>query len=114
MPYEQISDTELLADGTEQALVDEQVVGQYWGFVDLNVIQLGDTVILRQYVYTNGTPSLYRDKTYQKTRDDLQIGFRPKPVMTGIKITIQQTTGPYRHYHYSFNRETGPNMFTAV
>jgi len=85
-------------DGTEQTLFESTEIGEYNGYVFLDTLLAGDTVVV--YVYIKD----HEDAKY-KLRDsasfsDVQVapavGFLPTMGKVGYKVTAKQIAGTYR------------------
>jgi len=98
-----INNTSIVADGSEQVLLNSTIVGEHWGFINLVPMLSGDVIVLRQYIYANGTAGLYREKTYWDGQQYPLLAVRPKPVAAGMKFTLQQNSGAFRTIAYNFN-----------
>jgi hypothetical protein len=85
-------------DGTEQVLFESTELGEYSGYVFLEKLVSGDTVVIRVYVKD------VNDDTYKKWLEDSYGGVVPCPALrmepvigkVGIKITAQQSAGSYK------------------
>jgi hypothetical protein len=97
----------LKADGSEQTLVEYKGVGKVYGSVDLQSMQAGDTVVLRQYVKVKdgGEYKKYGQETYSGVQALPIIYFTPKATDVAIKITLQQTAGEFGSFDYNFMKE---------
>ncbi len=93
----------LVADGTEQLLVEAQGPMRVSGYVDLTVLQAGDAIILREYIYLEGSYVLYHEEPYAGPSKALYIS--PRETVTRLKVTLQQTAGAFRTFAYSFVKE---------
>jgi hypothetical protein len=93
----------LLTDGLEQIVIEYTSVWPFrmWGALDLVNMQAGDTLRVREYIYSNGTWGLHSDSaaviTGVAALPKMQIG--PTTVM-GYRLTIQRTAGVDRNYPY--------------
>jgi hypothetical protein len=85
-------------DGTEQTLFESTELGEYSGWIFLDQLQSGDTVVIRVYVKD------VEDGVYKKWLEDSYSGVLSCPALhleptigkVGLKVTIQQTAGTYR------------------
>ena len=100
-----IANGSVLANGGEQIILDNFDDGECWGYVRLDSMQAGDIVTLRQYIYANGAPSLYRTRQYNDVQANPLIAVRPRPVTDGVRFTIQQTAGTFRTFNYNWNTD---------
>lgn len=105
MKLEPVARGKITADGSEQTLVEDTLLSNLSGFVDLTQMQPGDTVTIRQYVDMNGGYKLYADETYNDAQIQPAVYITAKTSNTKMKITLQQTAGTYREFSYEFNRE---------
>lgn len=97
----------VIADGTEQTLLEFTRLGRISGNVDLSNMQAGDTVIIRQYmkVTTNGGWKKYMQESYTDLQSNPLIYITSKETDFGVKITLEQATGVMREYEYNFIKE---------
>jgi len=100
----------LVADGTEQNVVLDEVTGNpsrfLEGYIDFNAMVAGDTVVIRQYVSVV-TPVAYRQyatETYSGAQAMPMIFVVSKSGRYGIRVTLQQTAGTYKSFPYQFFR----------
>lgn len=100
-------DGTIMADGTEQVLVEYTNVGRIMGYLDLSNMQSGDTLVIRQYmkVVDGGSYKKYAEESYSSVQTIPVIYLTPKESDIGMKITIQQTAGVLRSFDYNFVRE---------
>jgi hypothetical protein len=97
----------LLADGTEQTLLEFQGVAKIVGYVDLSNMTVGDTVTIRQYM------KLTPEASYKKYAEQTLTGVQPEPLLyitpketdVAILITLQQTAGTFKRYPHNFMEE---------
>lgn len=88
----------LKMDGTEQAIFESTEVGEFSGYVFLNELLAGDTVVLKVYIKDP------EDSVYKLWATDSYSGVVAFPALrmeaiighVGIKITAKQTAGTYR------------------
>lgn len=92
----------LHADGSEQVLVEYTEAGRVSGYVDLSDMQLGNKIIIRQYLMVNGSYQKYAEETYENSQNIPIIYITPKETDKGLKVTLQQTAGFMRGYDYRF------------
>ncbi len=97
----------VIADGTEQTLLEFIGLGRITGNVDLSNMEAGDIVAIKQYMKVNSNTDWkkYADETYNGTQDNPLIYITPKETDFGIKITLKQTAGVMRMYEYNFIKE---------
>jgi len=95
---------ELMADGTEQVLVEITYLAKIMGYVDLSKMKDGDRVILRQYVKI-GDWKLYKKEEYAGKQIEPIIYITPKVSKKGVRVTLQQIAGIYRTFPYQFFKE---------
>lgn len=100
----------LVADGTEQNVVLDEVTGNpsrfLEGYIDFNAMVAGDTVVIRQYVSVV-TPVAYRQyatETYSGAQAMPMLFVVSKSGRYGIRVTLQQTAGTMRDFPYQFFR----------
>lgn len=100
-------DGTITADGTEQDLLEFTEVGRVMGYLDLQNMQAGDTLVIRQYMKlkTGGSYKKYAEEQYSGVQDVPVVYLKPKESDIGMKITIEQTAGVLRDYDYNFVRE---------
>jgi hypothetical protein len=97
----------LVADGTEQTLLEFEDVAKIIGYVDLSAMVIGDTIIIRQYM------KIAADETYKKYAEQPLVGVQPEPLLyitpketdVAILITLQQTTGTLKRFPHNFMKE---------
>lgn len=94
----------LIADGTEQTLLEFVGVGIISGHVDLQNMAADDTVIIRQYIKLkdDGAYKKYAEETYTGIQSLPDIYITPKAVDIAMKITLQQTTRTFKSFDYNF------------
>ena len=105
MKLELVAEGTLTADGSEQTFVEDIVLSNLSGFIDLVQLQGGDTIIVRQYVDFNGGYRLYAEESYSGVQVQPALCITPRTSNTKIKVTLQQTAGAFRQFKYEFNRE---------
>lgn len=97
------------ADGSEQTLV-EQPAGspsQVLGYIDLTNLADGDTIIMKLYakVRHDGEWRAYHKESYSGVQPLPLVHITKKPENHGLKVTLQQTAGPYKSFDYEFFEE---------
>ena len=97
----------LIADGTEQTLIEYLGVGRISGFLDMQNMESSDTIIIRYYVKfsENGEYKKYYEDSYSGAQSYPALYFAPRESYMGIKITLQQTSGAFKSFQYNFLRE---------
>ena len=97
----------LVADGTEQILVEAAGVLNLEGYVDLSAMTSGDQVVLRRYVkiQEGGEYRLHASETYNGVQAEPLVRFPFIAGYYGIKVTLQQTAGTYKSFPYQFFKE---------
>jgi hypothetical protein len=98
--------TGITANGEEQTILEYVGSGTISGYIDLKNMDVGDTVVIRQYMKLapDGEYSKYAEETYRDRQEKPLIYITPKSVDVAIKVTIQQTSGIYRSFDYRFVR----------
>jgi hypothetical protein len=94
------------ADGTEQTLVTVTLKGRVSGYLSLENMQAGDTLVLSQYILIDGSYELYASETYTDAQAEDVIYITDKEVGPATRITIRQTAGTNRDYPFVIIRET--------
>jgi hypothetical protein len=94
----------LIADGTEQTLLEFVGVGIVSGHVDLQNMAADDTVVIRQYIKLkdDGAYKKYAEEAYTGVQSLPDIYITPKAVDIAMKITLQQTTRTFKSFDYNF------------
>ena len=97
----------LIADGTEQTLIEYLGVGRISGFLDMQNMESSDTIIIRYYVKfsENGEWKKYNEDQYSGVQSNPSLYFAPRESYSGIKITLQQTEGIFKSFEYNFLKE---------
>ncbi|MEM2567944.1 MAG: hypothetical protein QXH20_05670 [Candidatus Bathyarchaeia archaeon] len=103
-----IAEGTLVADGTEQILVLDEVPGNplrhLEGYISLKQLSGNNSVIIRIYVNINGDGyEKYFERTYTGPQPFPILYIATKPARYGIKITLQQTVG-LNTFDYQFFR----------
>jgi len=91
-------------DGTEQTMFESTELGEFNGYIFLDTLQAGDTVVLRAYV-KDGEADTYKlrdSKSYTGAQSIPCIEVRPIISSVGFKITAQQTAGTYRVLNHNW------------
>lgn len=97
----------LTADGNEQDVAEATVLGTLEGWIDLANMEVGDTVVIKEYakLKTGGTYRLYDSATYTNVQAKPALHIVKLPAKYGVKVTLQQTGGVNRNYDYNFFKE---------
>lgn len=97
----------LMADGTEQTVIEVSGLINLEGYIDLSQMQNGDTVTLKRYVKISaeGDYKLHGQETFVGVQEQPLIRFPPIAGYYGIKITLQQTSGEFKNFQYQFFKE---------
>ena len=94
-------------DGTEQTLFENTDLGEYSGYVFLEAMESGDTIVIRKYV-KDVEDNVYRlndETSYSDVQAKPAIHITPMIGKVGFKITAEQTVGTYREVtHMWFKR----------
>ena len=95
------------ADGTEQTLLEFQGESLVSGLVDLSEMQLGDNVIIRQYIKLCKEVAYqrYAKEQYTGVQDDPIVYLTPKRVNYAIKVTLEQSIGLFKNFDNNFTGE---------
>jgi len=109
IPYfETPTEGKITMNGKEQILFEKTdgKIALIEGMVNLSPMQAGDTIILREYMQTlaTGEYALYAEQPYVGAQLIPLTQILTRISTHNIKITIQQTTGTYREFEYSFTR----------
>jgi hypothetical protein len=97
----------ILADGSEQVVVQYTEVGRLVGYIDLQNMGEGDTTIIRQYMKlrAGGDYRKYAEETYSGVQEVPIQYITPKESDYGVRVTLQQTSGAYKSYDFNFLKE---------
>ena len=89
-------------DGTEQIIFESTELGEYNGYVFLEAMEAGDTIVIREYIkdVEDNVYRLYEDYSYSDAQTKPAIRIPPIVGKVGFKITAQQTVGTYREISY--------------
>lgn len=100
--YYPVSEGTLAADGNEQTVVELSSAGVFLltGWIDLSELQLGDSVMIRQYgkVTSGGDYKKYAGDAYPGPITNPLLFVETRPGTHGLKLTLQQTAGPNRNF----------------
>ena len=107
VPREVIAEGTLTADGTEQTVVEYTGLAVVSGYIDLQNMASGDTVVIRAYVKfgPGKTYKKYAEETYSGPQDLPALYVLPRLTVYGFKVTLQQTAGTYKNFDYVFVKE---------
>lgn len=106
MKIEVVAEGALTADGSEQMIVEDGPGPAILsGFINLENLQGGDSVIIRAYAMVNGVYGLYGQDTYSGAQTEPVLRLNGIRYKDKLKITLQQTAGSYRSFDYEFVRE---------
>jgi hypothetical protein len=108
MGFRSIAEETVLADGTEQIVLEVDKSGRFSGYIDLSEMQAGDTLRIRQYVAINGAYKRYATEQYSGAQSDPVVYITPKEVATRMKVTMEQTAGVFRRLPCNFVVEEIP------
>jgi len=95
------------ASDNEQEIVRHASLMKFSGYIDLSNMEGGDTVVVRQYlrIRKHGEYKKYAEETYVGVQENPIIYVTTKILVYGVEITIQQTTGTFKSFDYTFTRE---------
>jgi len=104
--FKPIKTGNLLADGTEQTLLEFEGVAKIIGYVDLSAM-MGDTIIIRQYmkIVEGGDYKKYAEQTIVGSQPEPLVYITPKETDVAILITLQQIAGILKRFPHSFMKE---------
>jgi len=98
----------ILMTGAEDLLIEktDNKQGLLDGYVDLTLMQAGDTIVVRQYMQAKaaGTYVKYAEETYTNAQTLPLLNIVTKTAKTKIKVTAQQTAGVNRNLDVQFYR----------
>lgn len=85
-------------DGTEQTLFENTDLGEFSGYVFLDKIGSGDTVVLRMYIkdVESGVYKLRDLASYSGVQSVPCVGVASCCGKVGLKVTAEQTAGTYK------------------
>ncbi|RLC82429.1 MAG: hypothetical protein DRJ03_19065 [Chloroflexi bacterium] len=94
-------------DGTEQTLFESTELAEYFGYVFLNNLEDGDTVVIRVYIRDVEDSKYYLadEKSFSNAQAIPVVRITNVIGKVGIKITIQQTAGTYRDVDHMWFRK---------
>jgi hypothetical protein len=96
----------LVADGSEQVVMEISEAARVSGYISLANMEVGDTVVIRQYVkLLNGEYRRYAAEAYTGVQENPIVYITPKELASAIKLTLQQTSGTYKTFKYLFIKE---------
>ena len=105
MKLQEVAKDIMTTDGTEQTLLENPGLSNLSGFIDLSALASGDTIIIRQYLHLNGSYRLYAEETYSGPQARPALYCSSRGSISKMKMTLQQTAGPYRGFAYEFIKE---------
>jgi hypothetical protein len=104
--FEPFAKGTLVANGSEQVVVEVSGPARVSGYISLANMEEGDTVIIRQYVkLLDGEYKRYASEPYTGVQENPIIYITPKELASAIKVTLQQTSGTYKTFDYLFIKE---------
>jgi hypothetical protein len=108
MSLEVFAEGTLMADGSEQTLVEFAELGTLEGYINLSNLEAGDSITIRYYLKTkkDGVYHLYHSETYSGAQTNPTVHFVKLPTKYGCKITLEQTAGAHQTLDYIFFKET--------
>jgi len=97
----------LTADGSEQTVIEATGLSLLEGYLDLQNMQAGDTVLIKQYVKVEegGDYKLVDNGSYSDVQTKPILHFLSRILDLGMKITLQQTAGTYKSFPHAFYKE---------
>jgi hypothetical protein len=96
----------LIADGSEQVVMEISGSARVSGYISLANMEAGDTVVIRQYLkLLNGEYKRYATEPYTGVQENPIVYITPKELASATKVTIQQTSGTYKTFDYLFINE---------
>jgi hypothetical protein len=95
----------LVADGTEQIISTVVNMGKVSGYISLENMQDGDTVIIREYINLGGGYKLYATATYTGVQSEPVVYLTVKEVLKGVRVTLEQSAGELRELEYVIGRD---------
>jgi len=104
---ERIGEGDVVASITETIVIDYVgPLAMISGWLDLSNMEDGDEVIIRLYVKTEeaGEYKLYSSDTFTGKQEAPALYLTPKLSAYGYRVTIQQTAGTPKAFHYFFAR----------
>lgn len=108
MGFSLIAEDAVIADGSEQVILEVSRSGRFSGYIDLSEMQAGDGITVRQYVAINGAYKRYAAEQYSGVQSDPVIYVTPKEVATKMRVTVEQIAGVFRRIPYNFVVEEIP------
>ena len=85
-------------DGTEQVIFESTELGEYSGYIFLDKMESGDTIVVRVYIkdVNDDTYKLWLEDSYSDALATPVLRMEPIIGKVGIKVTLQQTAGSYK------------------
>jgi len=101
-----ISRGTLLADGTEQTLLEYVGTAVVQGYMDLQNLREGDEVVVTSYVKVkeDGEYKEYAKETFTGKVTPPMVYVLPRLSGVSMKVTLQQVAGIYKSFDYLFTR----------
>jgi hypothetical protein len=98
---------DLTATGGEDVLIDDTTNKWFSGYIDLENMASGDTVVIKTYIKVRSTGvstlALWSTDTYVNAQTTKVIVFAaPMPSDVEFKITLTQTVGTFRVFPWKF------------
>lgn len=99
----------VVADGSEQLVVEVALISKITGYIDLSNLEDGDILTVSQYIklFEEAEYGLYNEEFYIGKQTEPMVYFTPKELVSGmqVKVTLQQTEGSYKEFAFRFQRE---------
>ena len=99
-----ISPASLNLETTVLSLSAETEIYFVGGYLDLTSLDIGDSILIQEYVEFDSTLKLYNSETYTDAQSIVVIRVPTRKLKTGYKITLTQTTGTLRTIPYQFDK----------
>lgn len=101
-----IAEGTLVADGSEQTVLEYTETATIHGYIDLSKMEAGDTVEIKVYVRIKegGEYQLHASETYSGAQSLPALYIVPKLSGHGFKVTLKQTAGTYKSFDYMFSK----------
>lgn len=102
----------IVANGTEQLVCETSALAVFSGFISLSQMQLGDKVILRQYVDIGNGFEEYHEDTYADAQESSLVHFLPMELASKtVRVTLEQTAGAFREFRFKYYKEAPQVVF---
>ncbi len=102
MGFRSIKKGNIVADGSEQTVLETELIGRVSGYLDLAEMEAGDVITIRQYLTVDGTYRKYHTESYSGVQADPMVYMTPKEVASKLKLTLEQTAGTFRGFPHDF------------